>query len=1836
MPADLGNYVYGYTSGIISKNASVKIRFAGPVITEEDLSSDPPAGLIHFSPEIKGIASWEDAQTLSFKPESLLKSGTEYIAKVNLKKVYPDVSASSSNFEFDFRTKDQFFEVEITTLEAPDANDLSRQRLLGKITTADVAEGKEVEGILTAVQNNKNLQITWEHLADETTHLYIVHEISRTNAEGEVSLKWDGKSLGVDYSDKRTIEIPALGNFKILDAKVVQEESPYILLSFSDPLQSSQNLDGLIRLDQYDGQFRFIIDGNLVRVYPVGRLAGTLRLTASPGIKNIQGMGMKQPSQWDIDFQVNQPQVRLVGRGVVMPNSSGLMFPFEAVSLRSVQVEVFKIFNNNILQFLQTNELNGQDDLYRVGKIIIKKTIQLNSLNANAHSGQWTRYALDLGKLIDQDPEAIYQIRIGFSPDDALTHCTTSKQQSSNNMVAYAEDHPGETDYDLENSMMQWWYGPGGYYDDYKWEQREDPCYPAYYNSDRFIRRNVIASNFGLVAKGGQDNSYFVALTDLGTTDPVAGAQLDFFSFQQQLIRSVQTDAQGMATVELPEKPFVVVAKKGVQKGYLRLQDGNSLSLSRFDVSGVTPQKGLKGYLYGDRGVWRPGDSVFLNFVLEDLHNKLPAGYPVQFEITDAKGQLYSKKTVSENKAGLYPLYFKTADSDATGNWMARVKAGGAVFEKILKIETVKPNRIKIDLDFGKDILTAQDGGFEGKLIASWLHGAPAGNLKADVEMRLVSAGTQFPKYKQYVFDDPARNTEMESNVLFDGSLDADGRAQFSSEMAGNQLLPGKMTALFKTRVFERGGDFSTDNYNIDYHPFKTYVGIGVPTDQYGSKQIDVDKETIIQFATLNNNGAAAGNRKLSIGIYRLEWRWWWDEGQDFISRFNSNTHFEAQQRENIQTGGNGEAALKLTINRWGRYLIRVCDEESGHCSGDYVYAGYPWNEEGEEGDAMQRQAAAMLAFTSDKPAYNVGDDIKLTIPAGESGRILVSVENGSKVLESHWLNAEKGENTFSLRATAEMAPTVYAHVSLIQPHGQVNNDLPIRMYGVIPVMVEDAKSKLSPQLAIPDELQPEKAVTVEVSEKTGQAMAYTIDIVDQGLLSLTRFKTPNPWDAFFAREALGVHTWDIYDQVLGAYGAQLERILSIGGDGELAPGEANNNANRFKPVVIHLGPYQLAKGKKAKHTIQIPNYIGEVRAMVVAVGDGAYGSFEKAVPVKKPLMVLATLPRVLGPGEKVDLPVNLFVMDDKVKNASVTVEELNGMAKVLFEGAQSLSFNRPGDKMATFPVEVGNKTGKAKFRIVAKGGGETATQEIEIQVRNPNPLVTQVQEKVLAAGESWDLTFQPFGSEGTNEAVMEVSNMPALNLGKRLNHLIQYPYGCIEQTLSAGFPQLFVDKLMDLDPAQKKEIPENIRTTIDRLRQFQTTTGGFGYWPGDTDPDHWGTNYAGHFLLEAKALGYAVPTNLLDNWAGFQKKVAKMWDPNLKNYGFMSKNSYELTQAYRLYTLALAKQAELGAMNRLRETPSLTLQAKWLLAGAYAAAGKDDVAKTMVRGLSTKIGEYQELSYTYGSEVRDQAMILEVLTALAEEEAGFQLLTDLAKSLSSSGWMSTQEIGYGLLAIGKFMGGQKPANFNFAYQYDNGQTVNAGSKNHIMLIDLPVKNINNKKVNIKNTSSDRLFARIGLRGQPLTGEEGPRADNIKIDVRYKDLTGNTIDPVKLVQGTDFIAEVAVTHLGTRAIPFQEMALAQVFPSGWEVLNTRMTDVQSFKDSSVPDYQDFRDDRVNSFFDIFQGKTQVYRVQLNAAYRGRFYLPAVSCEAMYDNSIGARVAGKWVEVNGEG
>ena len=1255
----------------------------------------------------------------------------------------------------------------------------------------------------------------------------------------------------------------------------------------------------------------------------------------------------------------------------------------------------------------------------------------------------------------------------------------------------------------------------------------------------------------------------------------------------------------------------------------MRVVDGEEQSVSRFDVGGKDIQKGLKGFIYGERGVWRPGDTLHISFILEDREKRIPDKHPVALEIYNPRGQFYTKMISTQGMNGFYTFDVPTQATDPTGLWNAYIKVGGTTFHKGLRIETIKPNRLKINLALPK-VLQATDKDFYAPLTSTWLTGATASKLKAKVEMSLSKVNTQFKNYGQYIFNNPATDFTTIKTDIFDGTLDAEGKANVMLKVPTATEAPGMLNATFTTRVFEPGGDASIYTQTIPFSPFTSYVGINL--NQPKGKYIETDKDHVFDIVTVNTQGQLVNSSNLEYKIYRIGWSWWWENSGESFGTYINNSSITPVASGNLQTRG-GKASFKFRIDypSWGRYLVYVKDKESGHATGGTVYVDWPeWRGRSSKTDPS---GIKMLAFSLNKDSYEIGETATAIIPAAAGGRALVSIENGSTVLRQEWIEVSNGGDTkYTFKITPEMTPNVYLHISLLQPHAQTVNDLPIRMYGVVPVFVTNSQTVLQPQIQMPEVLRPETNFNVTVSEKTGKPMTYTLAIVDDGLLDLTNFKTPDPWNDFYSREALGIRTWDMYDNVLGASAGSYSSLFSTGGDATLKPADAK--ANRFKPVVKFIGPFYLGKGKSQTHTLKLPMYVGSVRAMVVAGQEGAYGNAEKTAFVRTPLMMLSTLPRVLSIQEEITVPVNIFAMENQVKNVTVSLQASGGGVQIVGANQQSLKFSQPDDQLVFFTLKTGSKTGKATIHLTANGGGQQTKETIEIEVRNPNPVVTLRNSQWVEAGQSKELSYNLSSSSANNQIKLEVSRIPSVDISRRFDFLYNYQHHCTEQLTSKALPLLFVGQFKTIDKIEAEKIKTNVQEAIRQIYGRQLPNGGFVYWPGNAVADEWISSYAGMFLTLAQEKGYAVHSNVLNKWKRFQRAAAQNWRMPQDASGWQQWQS-ELQQAFRLYTLALAGAPEYGAMNRMKEQAGLSIQAKWRLAATYALTGKMKPAEELVYNAETTVSPYSSMNQIYGSSDRDEAMILETLILMNRERDALQQAKVVSKNLSQEEWFSTQSTAFALMAMGR-LAEKLSGTLDFVWTWNDKQQPAVKSAKAVFEKEIATTP-KSGMIAVKNQGKGALSVDLITRTQLLNDTLPAISDNLRMDIRYANLNGTPISVNDIIQGTDFMAITSISNISGTS-DYTNLALTHIIPSGWEIYNERMVAPEtesgaadgSGKSVSKYNYLDIRDDRVLTYFNLRRGETKVFTVRLQATYAGNFILPAVQCEAMYDVNVQAR------------
>ena len=978
IPIDKGfsEYISGYTSGIISVNSVIEIRFTPEFAVKANKQT--PAALFLFEPVIRGKAEWTDDVTLAFKPAKTLDPGTTYTGKLNLDKL-AEVKDNLKVFPIRVSTIKKDFIVTTGALESsPEGNKYS---LHGEVVASDYIASSEVESYLRTKTGRKKMEIAWDH-SDKLIHKFTVINIERSGKSQKLELDWDGTQAGVRQKGSASVRIPPSTEFSVIDLIASQGESQGIQLVFSDPLDASQETEGLIRLSP-SMEATLSINSNIVSLFPSSRPEGVIELNVEQSLKNFKGISLTSSFQKKIDFSPVPPSIELVGNGVILPSSQNLIFPFKTANLKAVDLKIIKIYENNLPYFLQENEISSGYTVKRFGRPVYSGRVDLVS-PSGGNPGAWALHTIDLAEYIDVEPGILYKVELSMRPSYSLYPCTGGEDFGKyEEMLKMSAE-----------TSREFWDDPDNYYadsDDYlyysygfSWRDRDNPCKAAYFNPDRKVTRNILASNFGIVAKKGPDNKLHVIVNDLLSALPLSEVRIDVYDFQLQPIVSGNTGQNGSVTLFCERKPFLLIAKEDKDRNYLKLNDGSSLSVSSFDVAGNKTEKGIKAFIYGERDVWRPGDSIYLSIFIKDMNKALPADHPVQFELINPLEQRVDYQVQKPESKSLLVFTTATPEDAVTGNYNARFLIGGATFTKRVRVETIKPNRLKIELDFPGEILGPDDNTARGNLKVKWLNGAVAGNLKSTVEYILKQTKTEFKKFPQYNFDDPAIQFNSETVKMFDGSVDETGNATVTFNPGKEINAPGMLNAVFTAKVSEKGGDESIIQTSKKYAPFPVFTGINLPGLKEKDRMLFTDSENEVKIVTVDPEGnPVAGD--VEITIYKISYRWWWESDREDLAGFIASNIYKPVITKQIRTtGGQGSFSFKIDKKQWGRYLIRATSA-GGHSTGKIILIDWPW-EYGMKGNA---EGATLLSISTDKEKYNPGDEIKLTFPAPENARAI-------------------------------------------------------------------------------------------------------------------------------------------------------------------------------------------------------------------------------------------------------------------------------------------------------------------------------------------------------------------------------------------------------------------------------------------------------------------------------------------------------------------------------------------------------------------------------------------------------------------------------------------------------------------------------------------------------------------------------------------------------------------------------------------------------------------------------------------------------------------------------
>jgi uncharacterized protein YfaS (alpha-2-macroglobulin family) len=1806
------------TTGPIHSKESIILRFVHPEIAEDQVGSSVEKEVFHFEPGIEGAVTWRDRRTLVFKPSKPLPFYRRFRGQASyggLLPKYKDMEPVQLRFEVMGR--------EIINMNADfepvKRNNPSRVRCEGKIGFSEDTSLELLKKAVTFSGEKKKISLEWTVQKEGRVFKFVSQPIRRTAKTRYYRFKVNKKKAELPQKYERVIELAPLKTLKVMDfRKFDQGEQPGIEITFSDELDPRQDKTGLIRVERdkaVDASAPHIetnVKTLKKSIYVEGNFAYGESFTIKiAGIKSKWGAKLKEEYEKTFDFEDKKPEMSFLSSGVFLPSTNNRKIGFKTINLARVRVEIKKVFESNLGQFLQTEKISSRRKrheafnhqyVYRVGVWVASKKLEIGKTK-----NKWLTHELDLSKLIQPGEKGLFLVRLYFNRGDILYNGPKKNY------------YPGREYYNNPNSH--------GY---------------TYRHGN--IYKPAAVSDIGLMYKRGKGGKqHMVFATDLVSAKPMEDVKVTMRTFQNQELRSGRTGGDGKIVFkENNQQVFYIEGEKNGQRSFIvpKIMGWN---LSSFDTGG-TEESGdhTRAYIYSERGVYRPGDRVNLAIIVRNHDNSFPDNHPVTLRVFNPKNQVIYNKTQTGGKDGFYSFRFSTKPEDMTGNWRAEFQAGSRTFSHTLKIETVAPYRLKVNIEAKQKELFPRDEKLAFSVESKYLFGSPAASLKANVTVTLMHSLLSFSRFPGFSFNNEAVTFKNVQARLFDDSLDEQGKAKLEWSLPDAGGAPSGLKAQITAKVFEKGGRASRGDRMITVHPFSSYIGLQKP-----KSRVRPGLHVAIPAVLVNGKGEPLAGRQLKYKIFKNSRYWWWeyDNVKNFRVRFKNDRHTR-QVKEGLVTTAKVPVEIKYMPDRWGEYLIEVQEAGgTGHKAGFffssryYGYSGGPDNEN-----------VGTLVLGADKQVYKPGDTAIVNMPHPGKGLVTVSLEKSANILRTWVYNTEDLDTTgdkkkkllVEIPVSKAMLPNAYVSVSILQPHSQTANDRPLRMYGVLPLMVKDPATEHALTISMADKLKSNESFGVEIKSPDGKPAQFTIAVVDEGLLDITGFRTPNPWRHFFKKQRLSTFTSDLYHYVIGAHKGDIFRLFSVGGDMDTeeayrASQLDRGKSKRFKPVSMFKGPLSTDEKGYAKVSFDMPNYIGSVRVMVIAARGGSYGRAEKTVPVKTDLMVLPKLPRVLAAGDKLKVPVSVFAMDEAIKNAEVSIQ-VEGPLDIIGDSRLKLVFDKPGEKDVLFSLDVRKALGDAVVTVTAVSAQMSVHKKVELRVKANSPRLYDSKTYECPPGRKIDFIIPAIGMPGSNRATVSIVKKPKLNLNHRLGWLIRYPYGCIEQTTSSVFPQLYLKSFLKKSKEDEARIDKNIDGGIQRLRRFLTPSGGFGYWPGKSSAHIWGTNYGFHFIVEAKKLGYHVPKEMLARLLKFQKSRALMETDNL------------MERAYRLYLLALAGEPQVGPMNLLKENhlEKMPNPAKWFLASAYHLSGRGQVAKSILRKSGIKVDEYRELGGTFGSTLRDQAIILEAATLQEDWQSAELLYDDILDHISGRGWRSTQTLAYSLLAVGKYL---DVTNRNVHKERETLAgfiTLPGGKKVKFDTAELkfsvPVESGFGETGEVYvNRDSKRAYVLVEWSGVPMDAKVENETKNLGLEVEWLDEFGDRIDPASIKQGVTFWGHFRVRMAGYRTSRLDELALVQVLPSGWEIENTRL-----LKEQTPPwmegwnlnreEYLDIRDDRIMWFFDLLNHRTTYdFVVKINAVTVGEFTLPPTLFEAMYDNKYKSVRKGKPVKIiNHEG
>lgn len=1311
-------------------------------------------------------------------------------------------------------------------------------------------------------------------------------------------------------------------------------------------------------------------------------------------------------------------------------------------------------------------------------------------------------------------------------------------------------------------------------------------------------KRWMIVSDIGLMAKRGKDRFLVWAVSNT-TLEPLSGIRLTLVSDKNQQLARTRTDRAGTASLPLPAgdeegRPYLILAERTGGDFTFLLPSRFEVDTTGLDVSGSqSVPSGLRAYLYGERDLYRPGETLKGLAVVRKDDLTVPPEMPLVLVQHDPRGREIRKVRLTTDQHGSAAFEIPLPDYALTGRHSLTLRAGDRGIGTLdFKVEEFVPDRIKVEVKTAHDTFRPGQT-IKAEVRSSYLFGPPASKLPVTARVRLESAPFTAPGYSDYVFGNPDQPFEPQEVFSRNTVLDEDGHAEFEIPVPDGLTPPSALTATIFGRVSESGGRGVTARKRVTIHPYESYIGIR----KLNKNGYEYGQPITFDFISTDPSGTPAEHGELRAAFYRDRWRTVVRKSPSGGYRYESVNDPELISETVIQAG-KAEGSVDFTPPSYGSYRAFISSPRTGaSAQAEFFCGGWgysPW--------ALENPAR--IELVTDREQYDPGDTATVQVRAPFPGRLLVTVE-GDEVHHSQTVQLDGNTGEVTLPVKAHYAPNAYVTAMLIRRAGDVPEGSVGRAFGVTPLLVDNLSNRMEINVDAPAEVRPGTEMTMTV--KTQPGAVVTLAAVDEGIMQLSGSDDPDPFDFFYARRALGVRSYDTFALLYPDLARIMGRADAGGGMAMMAESRfmRTEGIRRVKPVSFWSGPLTADAEGTVRYTAKLPDFQGALRIMAVGLDGKRFGAASHMTRVRAPIALTPTLPRFMAPGDSVRMPVT--VRNDLGSEAGITVRVKAQGALSSNAKGMTLQLADEAEQTVHLPLTAASGAGgKGTVTITAEGGGESRSVTVELPVR---PALPYRREAAFGSIKgSGDLVPAAQGFvPGTVTREVSVGTMPLTRFAGKLRNLLRYPYGCAEQTASRAFPLIrFGDlaRAMAPDAVDEKGPAFMVQSAIMRLLSMQSGDGGFAFWPGGTRSHPWVSAYVTHFLLEAKQAGFTSPGML-------QRALGHM-----RTLGAQRGSDFSAT-SYALFNLAKAGSPDRGSMDELRDNRKDRLSAadRTLLACAYALSGDMESYNALLAELpQMKAGRAS--GGGMGSELRDSAlMLLTLADAAPDDRLVPQLTENVSRLMAANPWGTTQENALAFAAVGKALnlGDAAPL---------SGALVQAGT-------DHPFKNAETFARTFDGGGALELrlespeataFWSATTRGIPQKAEVASNGLNVRRT--FLDRQGRPVDVATVEQGTLLIMKTEV-----RAETDVENVVVQaLLPAGMEVENPRLesSETATFsgkKERPLGGHQDLRDDRILFFTDLNGGVWHAGYSQLRAITPGSFALPPVQAEAMYDPSI---------------